>query len=355
MSGGDGGSLLEAGWLTGAAPCPHVVLSSRIRFARNLAGSRFAPHAPRESLEKIRARVLDAAAAIPAFAEFDRLDLAELGAAERALLKETRLISKEMERAAPGRAVFFARDRKASVMVNEEDHLRIQCIEPGLQLDKCLARASGLEEALGAALPFAIHKRFGYLTACPSNVGTGLRASVMLHLPALTLLREVEDLFGMLGQHGLAVRGFNGENSEFLGDFYQFSNEVTLGRSVEEILRALGAMITRLIEREEEARATLFRDKAPLLDDSIWRSYGVLTNARRMNSKEAMALLSRLRLGIDRGYFRSLTHEELNRLFIVIQPAHLGRRYADAPPDDVEARDVSRAVFLRERFAAERN
>jgi protein arginine kinase len=346
------------GWLEGEAPRAHVVISARARFARNLAASRFAPHASADERARVDALVRKAMETDPVLREFSRLELGGLPHRDRMLLKEARLISSELERAAEGRTVYLAPDRRASVMVNEEDHLRIQCLEPGARLDEAVARLEDLERRLAQHLAFATHDRLGYLTACPTNVGTGLRASCMLHLPALTITREIEGALSGLGRAGLTVRGFNGENSEFLGDFYQISNEVTLGRTTKQITKDLVSMIDRVATREEDARTELFRQRAELLEDAIWRSFAVLTYARRMTSKEAMALLSRLRLGIDRQLFPRLSHRDLNRLFIEIQPGHLGRTPgAPAGDEDTASRDEARAEFLRARLheIAERN
>lgn len=346
------------GWLEGEAPRSHVVLSARARFARNLAASRFAPHASADEHARVDTLVRKALEADPGLRAYTRVELGALGHRDRMLLKEARLISPELERAAEGRTVYLAPDRRASVMVNEEDHLRMQCLEPGARLEEAVARLEDLEQRLAQHLAFATHDRLGYLTACPTNVGTGLRASCMLHLPALTITREIEGALSGLGRAGLTVRGFNGENSEFLGDFYQISNEVTLGRATKQIAKDLATMIDRVATREEDARTELFRQRAEVLDDAIWRSFAVLTYARRMTSKEAMALLSRLRLGIDRQFFPRLSHQDLNRLFIDIQPGHLARAIAEPPAEeDAASRDEARAEFLRERLReiAERN
>lgn len=346
----EGAAFPGEGWLQGDAPLSHVVLSSRARFARNLTAQPFAPHATAESLHRINELVSLALRKQKELAPYQELELDELDTAHRTILEEGRLISKEMARGGPGRSVFLSPDHKASIMVNEEDHLRIQCLEPGMQLDKTIGRLQSIEKSVSEVLAFAWSDRFGFLTACPTNLGTGLRASVMLHLPGLAITREAEDLLGGLGPRGFAVRGFHGENSEFLGDFFQLSNEITLGRSVTEIVKSLQQIIATIMDKEEEARARLSRDRAEVLEDAIWRSYGLLLFARRLPAKEAMTHLSRLRLGIDRGWFPSLAHEELNQLFIRIQPGHLPRD-TEGDAKDAEDRDVARARYLRRRLA----
>jgi len=343
-----------AGWLEGAAPSAHVVMSSRARYARNVAQHPFSPHAKHEDLGQILTVIASAASKAQSLMDYVRRILHEIDPEERAFLKESRLISQEMERGAFGRAVLLSPDRKCSVMINEEDHLRVQCIEPGLQLEKAMARLDSIERALGESLTFSAGQRYGFLTACPTNVGTGLRVSAMLHLPALSIVREVESLLGGLGPRGMTVRGFNGENSEFLGDFFQVSNEVTLGKTSETIVRDLAGIIHNVVVKEEETRAALFREKGSVVEDAIWRSWAILAFARRISSKEAMTLLSRLRLGIDRNYFPGLTHDGLNRLFVEIQPAHLARLSGEQKlPDDIGIRDELRAKYLRDRLKDE--
>lgn len=328
------------GWLSGAAPSAAMVVSTRGRLARNLVGEPFVPHAAPDALRRVQELVVGTFSRVADLHEFERIDIASLSLEQRSLLKEDRLISQEMERLGEGRTVMVARDRRASVMVNEEDHLRLQCIEPGLQLERTIKRLELLEQSLAGGLAFAFSQKYGYLTACPTNVGTGLRASVMLHLPGLVLRREVETALAPLPNYGLTVRGFNGENTEFVGDFFQISNEVTLGRTVASIVAKLRDVLRVVMEREEEARAAIAKERSSPIEDALWRSYGVLRYARRLELAECMRLLSRLRLGIDRGYFPGLTHEGLNRLCIAVQPAHLMRMgtLGKEPPNLDEAR-----------------
>lgn len=335
-------------WLEEASPCNNVVVMSRARFARNLDGMMFSPHAPTGILAQVRQSVMEALENAEFFDNFYRLDLSGVSPVERAFLKESRLISKEMERGGANRSVYIARDLRSSIMVNEEDHLRLQCLECGLQINKAQERLGEVESRAAERLQYAYHERFGYLTACPSNVGTGLRVSVMMHLPALTLRKGLERALEPLPNRGLTVRGFYGENSENTGDFFQVSNEVTLGKSAEEIEETLAESVGAIMEMELEARSTLLRTGGMAVQDSIWRAYGVLTHARRIDSIEAMRFLSRVRLGIDESFFPGLTHELLNRLIVEIQPGHLIMRHGAT--DDPEERDVARARLLRENL-----
>ena len=336
-------------WLAAAGPCGDVAVSSRARFARNVAGYPFAPHARPEVLRRLSDHIAEILSRCDALAGWTRIELGDLTATERAFLKESRIISKEMEQGGDHLAVYVSPDAMASILINEEDHLRLQVLAPGLQVDKVVERLREIDTALAAVLGYAWSSNYGYLTACPTNVGTGFRASAMLHLPGLTLLQEVESSLQGMAANGLTVRGFYGENSEYAGDFYQVSNEITLGRTVDQITQTLGSVIDRLIEREKEARLTLSRNHASATNDSIWRSFALLTHARQMDSIEAMRLLSRLRLGIDLGYFEPLGHEELSKLVIEIQPAHLERLRSSQGV--TQTRDEARAHYLRQRLS----
>lgn len=339
-------------WLSAEGPKNHVAVSSRARYARNIADIRFAPHAPESDLGLSAGKIAEAMMALPELASWSRIAMTNLRPIERTFLRESRIISPEMEITTPNREVYVSADCRHSIMVNEEDHLRIQCILPGLQLREAFESLNAIEARLSEKLFFSFSTQLGYLTACPTNVGTGLRVSVMLHLPGLTLLRRMEELLQGIAPVGLTVRGFQGENSEFQGDFYQVSNEMTLGKDEDELLRILQRVVDQLIAREEQARAELLQKRRIVAEDVFWRSYAVLANARLINSQEAMRLLSRLRFGVDGGMIAHLTHPELNRLVTEIQPAHLRMRGGYSDEASLETRDSLRAGFLRERMAA---
>lgn len=336
-------------WVGERAPCSSVVIISRARYARNLAGQPFSPHGSSAMLERIRNEVGEAFQRNRTLTTYHYVDLAETTGTERAFLKESRLISKEMERGGASRAVYVAPEYKSSIMINEEDHLRLQCLEPGFQISKAQEVLAWLDGEIGQVIPYTYHEKLGYLTACPTNVGTGLRASVMMHLPGMVFRRGLEDAFQGLGKRGLTVRGFHGENSENLGDFFQISNEVTLGKTVDEIERLLADTVTAIMDRELEARSLLLSKGGVAVQDTIWRSYGVLVHARKADTSEAMKLLSRVRLGIDEGFFPHLTHEMLNKLMMEIQPSHLVLRHK--APEEVEKRDIARATLIRKALA----
>jgi len=338
-------------WLCAQAPRNHVAISSRSRFARNLARRLFVTQAPREALEETIGRVREAAERVAPLRDFTFLALAGLDASERQFLRECRLISPEMENLPQGRALLLSPDCRVSLMINEEDHLRIQCLGAGMSIHETCAKLIECEEALATELDFAFSPRLGYLTACPTNTGSGLRVSVMLHLPALVCLKRIEELMQNITPYGLTVRGFYGEHSEFQGDFFQLSNEFTLGKTEEEIAELLERVVNYVIEREEQARAELLEKQRLQLEDMFWRAWALLTHSRLMTTQEALFLLSRARLGLEAGLLPRLTHGELNRLTFEIQPAHVESRNGHGSSLAAQERDRLRAVHLRERLA----
>jgi len=332
-------------WCAGEGPAHEVVVTSRARYARNILGHQFSPHSNGAVLKKVCDHVDEALGGSDYFSNHLHFQLSELEARERLFLKERRLVSKELEANNENRGVYIDESMKGSVMVNEEDHLRIQTIRPGFQIEAAFEDLGETEKQLGALINFAFHQKYGYLTACPTNVGTGLRASVMLHLPALVLRRQVESALQILPAQGLTVRGFWGENSDHSGDFFQVSNEVTLGLSPEEIIKRLREATTELVEQETEARSLLLNENDTSFQDAVWRSYGILANARKISSSEAIRLMSRLRLGIDANLFHQLNHRTLNQLMVEIQPGHLILRHGAEMAN--ENRDALRAELIR--------
>lgn len=336
-------------WLDREGPEHHVVVSSRARYARNLPRIPFPMRASADELRTVVEQVQEAVDMVPLFRNGLQFNLTGIGRIERNYLKENHLISTEMEKGGESRVIFVSSDVKLAVMVNEEDHLRMFALEGGFQPFEALNAVVALEDQLSRRLHFAFSPRYGYLTACPTNTGTGLRASVMLHLPALAMLKQVPDLVKRMPQQGLTVRGFYGENSDNMGDFFQVSNEVTLGVSEQEIVQRLHLVVEDLVRREEGARRHLFERQREAVEDELWRAYGLLTHARIITSQEAVALLSKLRFGIDRGYFGNLTHSALNHLIIDVQPGHL-QVAGGGGEVNVHRRDVMRAEMLRRRL-----
>jgi protein arginine kinase len=336
-------------WLSKDSKDNDVAVSSRCRFARNLEGYQFAPHADGETLAAVDQKVRDAIKDSDYFKNFEDLVLDEMLPQDRKYLKECRLISAEMEKGGKHRSVYVSDDGAASILVNEEDHLRIQSLASGLDLTKALGNLLEIHDELEKSLSFCRSERLGYLTACPTNVGTGFRASVMVHLPGLNLHDSLEKAFSGIALDGITIRGFYGENSEYTGDYYQISNEITLGKTVDEIMEILSRRVDLLLEHERESRISVLQDKHRTAEDQIHRSHAILSHAIRMDTEEAMQLLSKLRLGIDQGLFTELSHSKLNQLVMEVQPAHIDRCRKEDEKN--QNRDEFRAGYLRKIFA----
>lgn len=348
------------GWLEEGGRDSDVVVSSRVRLARNLAGYPFvwtASSADRGRICEACQEVIVQARLAP---QVMWVDLARAPDLDRAVLVERRLISQQHARGrqadgrgspAEPRAVAIGMPaERFSVMVNEEDHLRIQVVAPGLDLRAVAGRADEIDDALEGKLDFAYSPRFGYLTACPTNVGTGARFSVMLHLPALKLTGEAEKVKRAAADMSLAIRGAYGEGSESLGDFYQISNQTTLGKTEHVLLNELqNEIIPRVIEYERAARKRLLTKQRRTLEDKVFRALGVLRSARLMSSEEAMQLLSRVRLGVTLGLLEDVELAAVNRLTLLTQPAHL-QRVVGSPLNQDQRREA-RAALLRARLA----
>jgi protein arginine kinase len=334
-------------WLKGEGPASPVAVSSRVRLARNLAGFRFPTRADAAEKNRVAAVVRDALA--DASRALEWLDVEALAETDRRLLLERHLISRELADGQGPRAVAIDADESLSVMVNEEDHLRLQCLRSGLRLTEAFEAADRLDDGLARRLEYAFDEELGYLTACPTNVGTGMRVSVMLHLPALAMSGQVEKAFRAVHELGLAVRGLYGEGTEALGELYQISNQVTLGRSEREIVGDLEAVIEGLIRYEGLAREQLLAPAARVqVEDRVWRAMGALKNARLMTTEESMKHFSSLRLGVGLGLLPPEEMARVNRLFLLSQPAHLQRWAGKAL--DAAGRDRVRADFLRQRI-----
>jgi protein arginine kinase len=337
------------GWLEASGPLAHIVLSTRIRLARNVTSAVFTGRASADERRAVLDAVDAAWSACPSARGGMRILLDDLDATEREVLHERHLVSKELMASAgarPGRsaaAVYLAGSLGA--MVNEEDHLRLQTLQSGFALQGAYAALERLDAELGAALPFAFHHEFGYLTACPTNAGTGLRASVLIHLPGLVLTKEISKVLQGLAQVGLTFRGLYGEGSEVVGNFFQLSNQTTLGKSEEELLDHLGKIVRQVVSYEEQARQVLRRDAPTIIEDKVWRAYGLLRHARSLSFEEAMNLLSGVRLGVGLKLIPGLSVYTLNKLLIFAQPAHLAALEARSP-NDPELR-ATRASYVR--------
>lgn len=340
-------------WMEGTGPHSEVVLSSRIRLARNLDNLPF----PGRMSEEEAAKLIQAAEegvrevnliGVPSKVELYRL--ADTTPLDRQILVDKHLISPQQSKEAHAKAVAVSADQSISIMVNEEDHLRLQVLAPGLQLQEAWRIASMVDDALEQRLQYAFDQQLGYLTACPTNVGTGLRASVMMHLPALVLTQQAGRLFNNLSQLGLVVRGLYGEGTEAAGHIFQISNQNSLGKAEEEIIANLDAIAQRVIETEEQARQHLYREMRLQIEDRVSRAYGLLSNARMITSEEAMRLLSDVRLGIAVGALPPISYQALNELMVAMQPAFLQR--TEGRELNPLERDIKRAELIRSRLSA---
>ncbi len=338
----------RVGWLADSGPEDDIAISTRIRLARNLVGAPFPIAAGSEALKGVREAVIAsvrASAQIGVPLEFEMDALKEL---DRKALLERRLISREFLAGREGSALVVSSDELLGVMVNEEDHLRIQAMRPGFQLKEVWASINEFDSSLSGSLPYAFDKSLGFLTSCPTNVGTGMRSSVMLHLPGLALSGQINAVIQGVNKLGLAVRGFFGEGTENLGNLYQISNQSTLGEAEEQILDRLGAVISQIIAHEKNARSALMDKRQNFLLNHVGRAYGVLKHAYLINSEESLNSLSALRLGVDMGMFSSVDIRTVNELFVLVQPAHL-QKHAEKELDS-EGRDAIRASIIRERL-----
>jgi protein arginine kinase len=336
-------------WLRGSGPMSEIVISSRIRLARNVAGSPFLSKCTRHQRQAVEAKVRETILNARIANETLYVDLEAAPELDRQLLVERHLISKPHATAEGARGVAVGENETVSIMVNEEDHLRLQVLRSGLQLEEAWEQINKIDDALESKLDWAFNPRFGYLTACPTNVGTGIRVSVMLHLPALKLTGEIEKVFRAAKDMRLAVRGLYGEGTEATGDFYQISNQTTLGKSEEEIISDFKHLvIPKIIDYEHHARKTLTNDKTVALDDKVCRALGILRTARLIASEETLQLLSHLRMGVNLGRIKDLDIRTINELFLLTQSAHLQKIQGRKLEGDV--RRAARADFIRHRL-----
>lgn len=324
-----------------------VVLSSRLRLARNLNGFVFPSKASSSEKSEILIKVKKSLSDKPNFKKGFFYKINSLSDLEKRLLVERHLISRELCEMNEGSGVFISSKQDFSVMINEEDHIRLQCIKNGFNLNALWKTVNRFDDLMEASLPYSFSKELGYLTACPTNLGTGLRASVMMHLPGLFISENIDKVIRASNQLGLAVRGLFGEGSEASGHIYQISNQQTLGESESEILSRLGGVLKNIIEHELNARQNYYADKKVVLIDKITRALGLLRNAHVMSSEEAMDHLSYLRLAVDLGFWADEYRALVDYLFIQTQPGHI--QFPEGSIS-VELRDVKRAQKLRENF-----
>ena len=333
-------------------PRSDIVLSSRVRLARNLSTHPFPESLGPDALAETRNILLEGLLRTETMEDAYHTGMEKLDSQEKQLLVERHLISREHQARADGSAVVISADETISVMVNEEDHLRMQVILPGFQLQEAWRRMDNFDTSLEKRIPYAFSSLYGYLTACPTNLGTGIRVSAMLHLPGLVLEDVINQVINAASKLGMAVRGLYGEGTEAQGNIFQVSNQVTLGESEEEYVEKLHKVVRQIIEQEINTRQKLVETRAVMLKDQIGRAYGILTNCHSINSKEAKNQLSMLRLGVDLCLI-DLEHRNLiNVLFLSTEPAHLQIRYTQKK--NADERDEIRARILRRQLASVR-
>ncbi|MBV7508779.1 protein arginine kinase [Bacillus sp. sid0103] len=340
-------------WMSAEGPDSDIVLSSRIRLARNFDAYKFPTLFSHEEAKMIIEKMEEiiGQSSVEKFGQMELLKIDELQPLQKRVLVEKHLISPNLAEDSPYGAVLLTENEEVSIMINEEDHIRIQCLFPGLQLSEALDAANEIDDWLESNIQYAFDEKHGYLTSCPTNVGTGLRASVMMHLPGLMLTQQINRIIPAINQLGLVVRGIYGEGSEALGNIFQISNQITLGKSEEDICRDLKGVVSQLISQERSAREALRKTSNIQLEDRVFRSLGVLSNSRIIETKEAARCLSDVRLGIDMGYIENMPKTILNELMILTQPGFL-QQYAGGSLRPHE-RDIRRAAFIRERIKME--
>ncbi|MBB5175015.1 protein arginine kinase [Texcoconibacillus texcoconensis] len=341
-------------WMKNEGPDSDIVLSSRIRLARNLEEHTFPVVTSNEDAEKLLNDVkkqINPTTSHRRFGDLSCLEMKSMDKNEKQVLVEKHLISPALAEKSPYGASILSEDESLSIMVNEEDHLRIQCLLSGFRLDEGLELANEIDDWLEERFTYAFDEQHGYMTSCPTNVGTGLRASVMMHLPALVVTQQMNRILPAIHQLGLAVRGIYGEGSEALGHLFQVSNQMTLGKSEEDIIGDLSSVVKQLVQQERAARESLLESSNNHIEDRVFRSYGTLAYSRRMESKEASQRLSDVRLGIDLGMIKNVSASILNELMVLTQPAFLQQYAGEAlSPDE---RDQRRAALIRERLQLE--
>jgi protein arginine kinase len=352
-------------WMEPAGDVSDIVLSTRVRLARNLQGLPFSGQAPAALRKEVLDQVRGGMSATAGLEGLSILELDALSVRQQRLLLERRVVSRELVGEVPragdsalegtalgsASAVLLADDPFVSVMINEEDHLRLQVVRPGLDLREAWNQMDLLDETLGSHLPYAFHPEFGFLTSCPTNVGTGLRASVFMHLPALVLTKEMNRVLRGLTEMGLTCRGLYGEGSDVVGNFFQVSNQTTLGRTEEALVDHLDQVVRQVIQFEREARETLLREAADVTEDKVWRAYGLLRYARALSFEELMNLLSAVRLGGALKLIPGVRVYSLNRIMTCAQPGHLEE--AAGRPLNSGERERHRASLVRSILQAD--
>ena len=332
-------------WLDGSGPASDIVLSTRVRLARNLKEVPFTHRAREEQMAMVYSSVVSAVRKTPALVTSTALQMRELTPLDRQFLVERHLISHDLADNGRLRGLLLVPDESVSAMVNEEDHLRLQALSSGFQLRSAWEAVNAIDDELGQDLDYAFSDDLGYLTACPTNAGTGMRASVLIHLPSLVLTKQIGRVLQGITQVGLAVRGFYGEGSQIMGNFFQISNQTTLGQSERETVESLERVTRQIIDYEQRARDELLKDARVQIEDKIWRAYGALRHSRVISSQEVINLSSAVRFGVALQMDGLASVQTLNELLIRTQPAHI--QLASGREMDQRERNVIRADYVR--------
>lgn len=338
----------DSEWLKGIGPNSNIVMSSRTRLARNIDKFPFTHWASKKELEEILIMVKDVALATSFLKDALFIRLKDLSELDRVFLVERHLISPEHAKDVEHKALIVDPKEIVSIMVNEEDHLRIQVLQSGFNLMEAWRIVDEIDTSLSKRIPFAYSVKWGYLTACPTNTGTGLRGSVMLHLPALVFTNQINKVLQATTKLGLNIRGLYGEGTEASGNLFQVSNQVSMGRTEEDLIDNIDRIIIQIIAREEAMRKNILAKNKEALSDRVWRAYGTMKSAHIITSGETIALLSAIRLGVDLGIVKNIDQKMINELILLTQPAHLQK--IEGKVLSSEERDVKRANLIREKL-----
>lgn len=341
------------GWHIEKGPEADVVISSRVRLARNIDDypfpSRMSAEQGENILNIVKEAVFNSKSTISG--DFVFIDVNKANPLEKQILVEKHLISPDLAENHKSSGAIISKDQKISIMVNEEDHLRVQCLFPGMQIDSAWELCNRIDRLLEETINFAFINDYGYLTSCPTNIGTGIRASVMLHLPALAITGYIRGVLEACSKLGIVVRGIYGENSEASGNMFQISNQVTLGMTEDEIVDNINNVSLQIIEQERTLRNELYKQNPYRFEDRVYRSLGIFCNARIMSTEESLKLLSDVRLGVDMGIIKNVSLETLNEIMLTIQPASLQKAAgSQLSPDE---RDIKRAELIRKKLKVE--
>jgi len=335
-------------WLNGSGNRSDIVISSRVRLARNIGDFSFPNRAPNKVLSQVLKIVGNCYSNIADLKDASLLDISALDELDRQFLMERRLISQDIIKLDRPSGLIIGKDELISIMINEEDHLRIQSLQSGLEINKAWQLIRRIDDGLANELDFAYSEQFGYLTACPTNTGTGIRASVFINLPALALTAKMDKIIHEMAPSEVAIRGFYGEGSEILGNIFQVSNQLTLGKTEQSIINRINNMAEQLISFELNARNELLKKNSIVIEDKVARAVGTLKYAKILPSGEGITLLSLLRLGMSLGFIDSIDEKILNELLVLIQPAHLQKLHKKSLGS--HERDILRIKLIRKRL-----